>query len=960
MKYLILIAIFSLTLFATDITKKDPIERIDLDNGNTVLKIHFNYLNAMETIKRIKGSNGSYSINFPLPNKWEIIKAKGHIKYTSSILMLPNLSAAVISFNDIVLTQFKLKDLKTTGILFDIEPEIFSMHNVLKFEAIQHYTNECEDEAHSSLWTDINIEHSYIELLVRPRPIKEQISSISHDVFDDKQYSVTPLNYILDNNDDAELKNFALFSSIASNNLKYRLERIKVSNQGDKENHNIIITTKHKAKKLLFNLQDKYIIDERPSLSMFFNAKTCNTWINEHNFATIVPGKIKTVTAKDGAFYGKSLYLNRSKITLQDIKLKDKKATSIAFWFKPENIEKSILFGFESSSLMIFNGHIGFNTANKDLYGAKYRLKKGKWYHMVATFNNGHINRNSIIINGRSLHLKQLVGNSLNNNANFSKNAYIGSFGEHDNLNYHGYIDQFYMFDHAISSKNAKKIYDYSLNHKDTRVSEDLFIDDKLAHDINVIQNPYHIDKAIIVIAPEDSSKIDDCIHALYKTDLSKYKRQGLNINSVTIPEPAKAYSAKHFLPLNQKIYFKELGFKTTFLKGWYPPKINLKFKSYPDNHFDRKDKIDMYLHYIFPTTINDDSVVNIYMNNIFSNQLNILDSALESNTDIFSNKMFDFSSATRIPSYLLGKGSNTLRLDFSLVPLKKGYCEVYNLENLVASVLDDSYFILPKAKNWIELPYMEYIVDAQYPYSIYPDMQDTVLFLANENYDTVASAMNFIFFLTQEIGSHPNYIRITRELTEKDKEKNIIVFGTIYDFEIQKLSKNAPIVFDADVMKKDYPYIQRYIEHHDILNHDRLKKYNFLTSMKEVNLVDTSMIMQMSKSPYNSKKTVLSFSANSPRCLDSAVRSIFKYENRNNILGDLVIYDYEDETGVAYNIKDKYILSNMNWLETLSLHISSHPLRYLLIFIILLLIFVWIVRKLLQKFKEEHHKNVE
>ena len=254
----------------------------------------------------------------------------------------------------------------------------------------------------------------------------------------------------------------------------------------------------------------------------------------------------------------------------------------------------------------------------------------------------------------------------------------------------------------------------------------------------------------------------------------------------------------------------------------------------------------------------------------------------------------------------------------------------------------------------------MQYIIDAQYPYSIYPDLQDTVILLADRQNDTIASAMNFIFFLAQALDSYPNFLKVTTALSQEDKQKHIIVFGTIYDDKIQSLSKTAPIVFDKNRMTKNYPYINRFIEHETILNKDRLKKYRFLTSMQETNLVDSSIIMQMSRSPYNSDKTVLMFAANTPKCLNKGVNSLFKYKNRNNILGDTLIYDYEDEEGVAYNIKDKYILSHLNWFQSLALYIGANPIRYLIFFIIFLIIFVWIVRTLLRKFKEEHHPDAE
>lgn len=949
MRIVVIMLMLLMALNAKEISKVDPIERIDLSNGNTILRIHFNYLNSIKRIKRVRGIDGFFDLTFPLPDKWELLKAEGYVAYTPSILLLKDLSAAVISFNDVVLTQFKIYDFMKSGVKFDIDPALFFTHNVFKFEAIQHYTDECEDGAHSSLWSDVDLAHSYLELLVRPKAVKEQIRSIQEDVFDDKQYSLTPLNFVMDKKDDASLKNFALISAVASNHLKYRVGKLQVSSEIDKENHNVIIATKEKAKELLSGFDKEYISDEKPLLSIFFDSPSCAAWNNESNATTVVPSKnVKIV--KKGSLFETSAHFKNAKLELKNLKLKDKESVTVAFWFKPERTDKAFLFGFDTYNLMLYKNYIGFNTENKDLYGAKYRFKPHTWHHVVATFYKDNVHKNSIILDGRYISLKDRYKKSASVNAQLTKNAHIGEFS--------GNIDQFYMFDHALTTKSARKIYTYARQHLKNRASKSLFLADKLTHDINVLQNPYHIDKAIIVIAPKDPSKVRECVYALYKNDLQQYTRQGLDIENVAIPKPAEKYSAKKFVPTNTKIYFKELGFETTWLKGWYPPKIKLDFKVYPDNYFDIKDNIKVYMHYVLPTVIHDDSVMNIYLNDIFANQVDIAKSADQSQIDISANKLFNFTGTNKIPAYLIGKGFNELKLDFSLVPMKKGACEIYNTENLVASVLDDSYFIIPKSKPWIEMPYMEFVTNAQYPYSIYPDLQDTVIYLADTDDKTVSSAMNFIFFLTQELQSYPNYLRITTELSEEDKDKNIVIFGSIYDNGVQELSKNAPVVYDNKRMRRDYPYIRRFIEHEAIINKDRLKKYRFLTSMQERNLLDSTIIMQMSRSPYNGDKTVLSFAANSPVCLDNGVSSLFQYRNRNNIQGDTLIYDYTTEEGVAYNIKDKYILSELNWLDSLALMIGAHPIRYMVIFLIFLLIIVWIVRVLLRKFKEEHHPD--
>ena len=94
------------------------------------------------------------------------------------------------------------------------------------------------------------------------------------------------------------------------------------------------------------------------------------------------------------------------------------------------------------------------------------------------------------------------------------------------------------------------------------------------------------------------------------------------------------------------------------------------------------------------------------------------------------------------------------------------------------------------------------------------------------------------------------------------------------------------------------YNFIERFLEHKPITNTDRLKKYRFTLSMKEQNSIDNSILVQMLRSSYNKDKSILMFAANTPSCLNQGVASLFKHENRHNLAGDVLIYNYSKEKG--------------------------------------------------------------
>jgi hypothetical protein len=408
-------------------------------------------------------------------------------------------------------------------------------------------------------------------------------------------------------------------------------------------------------------------------------------------------------------------------------------------------------------------------------------LSDGQWHHITAIISDDRITDNQLYIDGKKIDLLQTDNHRT---LNLQDETYFALGERFDNYEvFHGDVDQFYLFDNDLSSKFIEKLYRVSTYHRDHNLNGVLFIDEKISHDINIIQNPYNAQNAIVVIAPENTEKIEQVIAALYKKDdLLLYKGTGLDINQTIIPKPALPYTAKKFVPLDTKIYFKELGYQTKLLKGQSPPKITLDFKVYPDNYFENKDKVNLNLHYVFPMVIHPDSVANIYLNGNFAKQIDIKSNANESRINVEANKLFDWDSLIDMPAYLIGQGFNRLQLDFSLMPEKKNPCEVFNTENLVATVLDNSYFVIPKAKKWIEMPYLQLIANSAYPYSIYPDLQQTTILLTNKQYATIAASMNFIFYLTQQIDSYPYYLNISETLDAKTKASHIIAFGTTND----------------------------------------------------------------------------------------------------------------------------------------------------------------------------------
>jgi hypothetical protein len=956
---LILLFIFVTTLLFGAVEKRESIQTKKLADGSFIVKIALNYENPQQIAHRIRGVDGSHTIKLAIPGNWKVLSADGYLKYHPSVLMQQEHSSGVISFNDMIVKQFKLFDYVGTGVKFKLNPQYMKEYNSLKLEMIQHYTEECENSANSQLWTEINLAESYVEFHIEKTPFPERIQSLTTHMMDRRQYELESINYVISKNpSDKELYRYAVLTGAAANSVRYREAPITVSNKIDLKKHNVLITTKAKAREQLSIFKSEFIFDFDPVYSMHFNNKQCEGWINSDG-VTIDASSKGIKLKKKGAFSGKSLFLNGGIVALSNLPIGDNGEMSVSFWFKADSSkEKAILFGFDSYKLFLNKSNIGFSTSDNDLYGNKIRLKN-RWHHVVATFSDNNIKENQLFVDGKKIKLRQVYGNSFKRPIAIETTAVIGGRLKDTQYTFSGGIDQLYIFNKKLSTRNIQKLYSYAKRYKSKAYNESLFISEKIMHDINVIRNPLMPEKAILLISPEKEEKINQVIYAFYKKDLSLYFRQGIDINSVKIPKKAEAYTAKGYIPVDKKVYFKELGYETTVRKGWYPPPINLNFKVYPDHYFDNKDRIEAHLEYVFPTTVNNDSVANIFLNDKFAKQIDIMDVANQNALALKTGGIFDMDGYSEIPAYLLDKGYNHMKFEFSLVPKKDEACSIHNNENLLIMIMDNSYFILPKSLRWIEMPYMQYISNSAYPYSIYPDLQDTQLVLTDNKTGTISASMNFIFFITQELQSFPYYLKITSDINRADKNRHLVLFGSIHDKKLQKLSSDAPISFSGLEMNKPYPFIKEFVEHKSIADEGRLKKYRFISRMNESNELDQNLLVEMYQSPYNSEKTVLLFGAENGTCLNKGVISILSYQNRHILNGDTLIYNPAVEYGVSFDIASKYILTDMNLLDKLSLEISMRPYFYIGFLMVIIILFTWLARVLLVAFKKRNHKHV-
>jgi hypothetical protein len=126
-----------------------------------------------------------------------IVAAKLRLRMTYSPAMIADVSHLRVTLNGQVLAALALpkeqagREIEREVVL---DPRYFSDYNQLRFDLIGHYSMECEDPQHSSLWATIS-QHSELELTMRPLELRNDLSLLPAPFFDrrDNRRVVLPI-----------------------------------------------------------------------------------------------------------------------------------------------------------------------------------------------------------------------------------------------------------------------------------------------------------------------------------------------------------------------------------------------------------------------------------------------------------------------------------------------------------------------------------------------------------------------------------------------------------------------------------------------------------------------------------------------------------------------------------------------------------------------------------------------
>lgn len=168
-------------------------------------KLTLKMLGAQEPI-RIEGVRGEQLIPFSVRRDEVVVKAHLELHFANSPALLENLSHLNIIVNDEVVHSLPLGGGENVNrvLTLPIDPVFINGYNKLKFQLIGHYTLDCEDPAHSSLWLVVSNKSKLVLTLQRIN-LEKDLANLPVPFFDSRDTDRLDLAFAFGANPDHEL-----------------------------------------------------------------------------------------------------------------------------------------------------------------------------------------------------------------------------------------------------------------------------------------------------------------------------------------------------------------------------------------------------------------------------------------------------------------------------------------------------------------------------------------------------------------------------------------------------------------------------------------------------------------------------------------------------------------------------------------------------------------------------------
>lgn len=153
--------------------------------GGRSYRVSLRQLGAVFPLQ-LRGVQGSSGVQFGIRNDEVVSGARLHLNYAYSPALIPEISHIRVLVNEQVVETIPVpRDQAGNSLqrVIDIPTRLIGEFNRLNLELIGHYTLDCEDPAHTSLWANIGND-SVLELSVNPLSLPNDLAFLPEPFFD--------------------------------------------------------------------------------------------------------------------------------------------------------------------------------------------------------------------------------------------------------------------------------------------------------------------------------------------------------------------------------------------------------------------------------------------------------------------------------------------------------------------------------------------------------------------------------------------------------------------------------------------------------------------------------------------------------------------------------------------------------------------------------------------------------
>lgn len=188
----------SITLLAVGLLAATPAgyAQTAVDDGGP-RTLNLQELSGVQDSIRLRGVQGEISLPVSVRDDQVITKASMTLRYAHSPSLIFEMSHINVFVNTELATTIPLTAESAAGAehTFEIDPRLFVRYNEIVLQFIGHYTYECEDPSHTTLWANIS-KTSSLTLETEPLNLANELNLLPQPFFDRRDQGQLTLPFV--------------------------------------------------------------------------------------------------------------------------------------------------------------------------------------------------------------------------------------------------------------------------------------------------------------------------------------------------------------------------------------------------------------------------------------------------------------------------------------------------------------------------------------------------------------------------------------------------------------------------------------------------------------------------------------------------------------------------------------------------------------------------------------------